>query len=178
MVGSGVELLIKTMRRSVYISLGVVVTLAVIIYFSIEKIDDGYIVDVGPVQFDPAGEVSEMTNKIVRTCGEVSSVGAGSEEWKQLKNKLDESNSNSSPRKILKQESWYLVEADLTNAEPVIELFEHTSNGYIEKVGYGGTAAPFKDAPAIRKYLIDQVPAIPAALIQCYDPVGVPFNFH
>jgi len=166
------------MRRSIYISLGVVVALAVVIYSSIEKVDDGYIVDVGPVWFDPVGEVSEMTNKIGRNCGEVSNVGSGSEEWNQLKSKLDESNSNSLPRKILKQRNWFLVETDLTNAEPVIELFEHTSNGYKEMAGYGGTAAPFKDAPVIRKYLLEQAPTAPAALIQCYDPVGVPFNFH
>ena len=50
-----------------------------------------------------------------------------------------------------------------------------SQTGVVTKATYGGTAAPFNEAAAIRDFFVEEVPDAPDAMIKCYEPVGPPF---
>lgn len=166
----------KAAARVVLIGLSLaVVTTALLIT---EKVDNGYIIMIGGTILDPVGEIREAANRVTRDCSQVSKIEPNTDAWLNLQRQLEAMvpESTAAPRIALRAKSWVLVEADFSNNEPGISLLEDTDQGFREVASYGGTAAPFRDGPIIRDYLIHQAPSAPLVLIQCYDPVGAPFR--
>jgi len=71
----------------------------------------------------------------------------------------------------MKMRSWLIAESEFSAAEPGVFLLHAQDGGYKTQSIWGGTNAPFKTPPAIREYFRSEVPAVPAALVRCYDPI-------
>lgn len=165
-------------RRIVIAGLCTLIAIALLIYLTAHKGYEGYYWFVGDRIVDPVGEYREYSNRITRDCSSVTNVKPDSRDWLLVQGELRRffPDSIPSPWVVLKSGSWFLAESDFSNGEPGILLIESAPGGARLVGAYGGTAAPYKDAPIIRGYFLKEFPAAPRALIQCYDPVGPPFR--
>ena len=162
--------------RRATISVGLILLIAGLAS-SYQQVDDGFILSWGDHFIDPVGYYKEASNRLFRDCSEISSVRQDSSEWNSISRQLSRAvdRNQITPRKILTQGDWILAEADFPDAEPAIFLLLKSQTEVVTKAAYGGTAAPFNEAAAIRDILFEKVPYAPDALIKCYEPVGPPF---
>jgi hypothetical protein len=144
---------------------------------SYQQVDDGFILSWGDHFIDPVGDVKDASNRLFRSCSEVSRVRQDSSTWNSISRQLSRAvdRNQITPRIIMTQGDWILTEADVPDAEPAIFLLLKSQTGAVTKATYGGTAAPFNEAAAIRDFFVEEVPDAPDALIKCYEPVGPPF---
>lgn len=92
-----------------------------------------------------------------------------------LNNGIDVGNV-SKTRKIINYKDWYIAEVEVENGEPVVILINKVNNKLSVKGLFGGTAAPEKTIYAIRREFKKKNPNVPSILLNCYVPVGEPFN--
>lgn len=143
--------------------------------FVVHVDDRGFIVEIGDHIYDPAGYVNQAVNRMLRDCSEVEHVSSSSKEWEAVTAYLR--TTGSEPRLVLlmKTQSWLIAESEFSNLEPGVILLRAQDSGYKMESAWGGTNVPFKTPPAIREYFSSKVPAVPAPLVQCYEPIIPPF---
>ena len=78
---------------------------------------------------------------------------------------------------LMKTQSWLIAESEFSGLEPGVFLLRAQEGRYKTEGVWGGTDAPFKTAVTIREYFRSEVPAVPASLVRCYEPVTPPFNW-
>jgi hypothetical protein len=165
-------------RRRLAVLVAAVSAIAAVVYTRTERVDDGYIVWTMNGVIDPVGEAKLAYTRATRDCRDVQKT-AQTEALAALAASNLASRTNGAtpkPRAGWKQAGWILVETDFDNLEPAVVLLEPTAEGKRLASLYGGTAAPFNDVQAIHQSFAQQRNDVPRQLINCYEPIGAPFD--
>lgn len=135
-----------------------------------ERVDDGFILNLGNRVYDPVGDIDDLSNRLVRNCGDVANVPLASNEARAITDHL-RSLQLGEPilDSVIKSKRILIVESGFTNSEPAIYMLQEVEHGYITRSEWGGTAAPFNDGPVIREYFRKNVPDAPSSLIRCFE---------
>lgn len=135
-----------------------------------ERVDDGFILDLGNHVYDPVGEIKDISNRLVRNCGDVTKVPLASSEARAITDHLRSQRlGEPSIYSMIKTQKWLIVESGFTRSEPAIYVLQELEHGYITHSEWSGTAAPFNDGPVIREYFRTNVPDAPSSLIRCFE---------
>lgn len=167
------------MRRNVVLILlvGLAATAAALSVM-VQKYDNGYVLELGPVSWDPLGAWKDYRTKARRDCGIVASLSESDEDWQKIiegiKNFVPDT--DVTLRQVLRVNEWFLVEAEFTAAEPAVMLLQKSPDGYRDAANWGGSTKPFRGGPVIRSWLYRTERHAPPVLLQCYDPKGEPFT--
>ncbi|MFZ5531582.1 MAG: hypothetical protein ACOY4U_11115 [Pseudomonadota bacterium] len=166
------------MKAILVILLLVVATIIGVAATHTVKLDGGYIVDVGSRVYDPVGTLKNIRNRLARDCSHVSSPSLSSAEATLAGTALRRHTQAGAPtiKLLAKSGAWLIAEAEFPEAEPGAFLLRKQGKAYKVVSVWGGSAAPFKDAPAIRQWFRSQAPSAPAALIECHEPLTPPFG--
>ncbi len=136
----------------------------------VERVDDGFVLDLGNRVYDPVGEIEDLSNTLVRNCGDVAKVPLASREAMAITVHLRSLQlGEPSLGSVIKSKRWLIVETGFTNSEPAIYLLQEVEHGYITRGEWGGTAAPFNDGPVIREHFRKNAPDAPSSLIKCFE---------
>lgn len=132
--------------------------------------------------YDFVGPFRVAYTRITRACGPVIRLSAASPQWQLVRARLGQvgSHSAASPRQVLQMGHWYLAHSDFELSEPGVFLFELTPAGLADRAEWSGTAAPFRDEPAMWEHLRARAPQAPRALIECLElngPYAGPWPF-
>jgi hypothetical protein len=68
--------------------------------------------------------------------------------------------------------AWWLVEARFDRLEPAAVLLQE-ADGRLQVVDtaiWSGPTEPWRPGPLMRRYLAERAPAVPVALLNCFDP--------
>ncbi len=164
-------------RITTAIAAGALIFSAVVMYSHVERVDDGFIIATKTGVMDPIGELKLAFTRATRDCTAVKEVSSAEILAALAASKVVKINdANPKPRAGWKQDAWLLVEVDFDSLEPAILLIEHVASNYTVAALYGGTAAPFNDVQVIHSYFSRKQSAAPRQLINCYEPVGPPFD--
>ncbi len=158
--------------------IGTACAVAALVYTRTEKLDDGYIFWTMNGVIDPVGEARLAYTRATRDCRDVQKIEQTEALAGLAISNLASRNGGAipKPRAGWKQAGWILVETDFDSLEPAVVLLEPTAEGKRRAYIYGGTAAPFNDVQAIHQSFAQQSKDAPRQLINCYEPVGAPFD--
>ena len=121
--------------------------------------------------YDFVGPVRVAYTRLTRECSPVARLSPSSPAWQLVRARLGEigSHSPATPRQVLQVGSWYIAYSEFELSEPGVVLFEQTSAGMTDRAEWSGSAAPFRDEPAMWQYLRKSAPQAPRALIECFE---------
>jgi hypothetical protein len=66
---------------------------------------------------------------------------------------------------------WAIVEAEFDQAEPAIYLLKKETVDWKIRGDWGGTPAPHKANPMIRRWLSKDAPDAPRDLVKCFEAI-------
>jgi hypothetical protein len=144
----------------------------------IEKFDNGFIISIRDNIIDPIGEVKLAFTRVTRDCSGLAKLTLPSTKIESMKRTVDGPTADEKAvvRAAWTLGNWAILETDFVNREPAIFLLEGKSAHFKIRSVYGGTAAPFNDTQFIHEYFKRAAPNAPLSLVNCYEPVGPPFD--
>ncbi len=164
-------------RNAIAITATTLLLGGIVLFSQVEKVDDGYIINTETGAIDPVGALKLAFTRATRDCTLVKDVDATYVLAALTASKVDQINKGDPrPRAGWTQDRWLLTEVEFESLEPAVILLERVADSYKVSELYGGTAAPFNDVQAIHTYFLQQRIDAPRQLINCYEPVGAPFD--
>jgi hypothetical protein len=144
--------------------------------------ENGYLLTIDNRPVDMMGMVDHFWTKTTTDCKKTKLL---SEEDQRFKNALalikgySPPDSNSAVvSSMTVYENWALVEVEFKELLPAVVLIDsqHDTPEIIQNAVWSGYTNPWKSAPLIGKYMLRQVPNLPLALINCFEPQSESFK--
>ena len=171
------------MQKRTSLSLLLLVALAVLgSHISWVSRDNGTLLVVDGLEFDLAGFASNQWTQLSRNCSGVLRLQPGEAKFAMAHSLIS---AYSPPHSASVQlasvwgaDQWVLAEAQFADLLPAVVLIDTASTApHIVAHGvWSGYTKPWKAAPFIRTYLARQVPDVPGALVQCFEPQSPSFQ--
>ena len=107
-------------------------------------------------------------------CTTISKETPNSKKWNEVKQfiAIHYESKTIDIRQITDKDSWYIVEFESRDFEPVISVLKETSSGLTVKSDWGGMPV---DGDSIKDYLAEKTKGVPPDLLWCFSPKGPPF---
>ena len=144
--------------------------------------DLGYLLTIDGKPIDLIGNIKNKVTIATRNCESVVRVLPAEQKYQIAQTLIkDYSPPDSSLAQIASVwsiDSWLLVEVEFKKLLPALVLIQNANSApFILAEGiWSGYTNPHKSAPFIRDYLSHQVEAVPAQLLNCFDPQSKSFN--
>ncbi|MFM7697263.1 MAG: hypothetical protein ACKO69_07515 [Limnohabitans sp.] len=146
------------------------------------KDDLGYLLTIDGKPFDLIGNLKNKVTKATRNCESVVRVLPAQQKYQIAQNLINDysppDSRQSQIASVWSKDSWLLVEVEFINLLPAVVLIQNANSApsILAEGIWSGYTNPHKSAPFIRDYLSHQAKAIPAQLINCFDPQSKSFN--
>lgn len=159
------------MRTRNKLAAGFVVVLGLFALVFLRPYEGSWLIVTKDHVYDFVGPIRAGYTRLTRDCSSVSNLSPASAMWQPIRARLGEygSHSPATPRQILQVGNWYLSHSEFEMSEPGVVLLEQTSLGLQPRAEWSGSAAPFKDEPAMWEYLGKNAPQAPTSLIECFE---------
>jgi hypothetical protein len=144
--------------------------------------DLGYLLTIDDIPIDLIGKLKNEVTHATRNCENVERVLPAQHKYQIAQTLIsDYSPPDSSQAQIASvwsMDSWLLVEVEFKNLLPAVVLIQNANSvpSILAKGIWSGYTNPHTSAPFIRNYLSNQVEAVPAQLLNCFDPQSKSFN--
>ena len=146
------------------------------------KDDLGYLLTIDGKPLDLIGNLKNEVTKATRNCESVVRVLPAQHKYQIAQTLINDysppDSSQAQIASVWSKDSWLLVEVEFKKLLPAVVLIQNANSApfiLVEGI-WSGYTNPHKSAPFIRDYLSHQVDAIPAQLINCFDPQSKSFN--
>jgi len=162
--------------------LSIVLIAVVASHFNWIKDDLGYLLAIDGKPLDLIGNLKNQVTKATRNCKSVVRVLPAQHKYQiaqtLINNFSPPDSSQSQIASVWSKDSWLMVEVEFKNLLPAVVLIQNANSApsILAQGIWSGYTNPYKSAPFIRDYLSHQVDAIPAQLINCFDPQSKSFN--
>lgn len=152
--------------------------------------DQGVLLSVGGQPVDVAGRLLGGAQALLRRCHDVTALAPGSPRWQAAQRSLaaysPPASWSAAPVQVLAwgagDEEWLLTEvrwpgpADAPIDPAIVPLRRVNGLLQVQAAGvWSGDTGPWWPPVFIRRQLAERLPALPAALRQCLDPLLPPF---
>ncbi len=144
--------------------------------------DLGYLLTIDDRPIDVIGNIKNEVTKVMRNCESTVRVLPEQDKYKiaqtLISNYSPPDSSQAQIASVWSIDSWLLVEVEFKNLLPAVVLIQNvnSSPSILAEGIWSGYTNPHKSAPFIRNYLSHQVNAVPAELINCFNPQSNSFN--
>lgn len=144
--------------------------------------DLGYLLTIDDRPIDLIGNLKNEVTHATRNCESVVRVLPAQHEYQIAQTLINDysppDSSQSQIASVWSKDSWLLVEVEFKNLLPAVVLIQNANSApsILAEGIWSGYTSPHKSAPFIRDYLSHQVDAMPAQLINCFDPQSKSFN--
>lgn len=146
------------------------------------KDDLGVLLTVDNRPIDVIGILRNHFTLASRNCETVERVSPSQGIYKTVQRLIDDYSPPDSRQaklaSVWSMGSWVLVEVEFKELLPAVVLIQNTDTApsILAEGIWSGYTNPHKSAPFIRNYLTLHVDAVPAPLINCFDPQSEPFK--
>lgn len=144
--------------------------------------DLGYLLTIDDRPIDLIGNLKNEVTRATRNCKNVERVLPTQPKYQIAQTLISDysppDSSQSQIASVWSKDSWLVVEVEFKNLLPAVVLIQNSNSApsILAEGIWSGYTNPHKSAPFIRDYLSHQVEAIPAQLINCFDPQSKSFN--
>lgn len=169
------------MKKHVALTLLAVTALGVLnAHVDLAQVDGRTFVAAQNRLHDPQGWLSDRWTHLVRDCRPVRALDGVQEGAGALAAIRAFSPPDSASAKLvqlLALDDWQLAEVEFAALSPAVVLLRQGSNGWniVPSAIWSGSTEPWRPAPLIRRYLAQQAPSAPAALLDCLNPKSALF---
>jgi len=144
--------------------------------------DLGYLLTIDDIPIDLIGNLKNEVTHATRNCESVVKVLPAQQKYQIAQTLISDysppDSSESHISSVWSKDSWLMVEVEFKNLLPAVVLIQNANSApsILAEGIWSGYTNPHKSAPFIRDYLSDQVEAVPAQLLNCFDPHSKSFN--
>jgi len=144
--------------------------------------DLGYLLTIDGKPIDLIGNIKNKVTTATRNCESVVRVLPAQQRYHIAQSLINDysppDSSQAQIASVWSKDSWLLVEVEFKKLLPAVVLIQNANSApFILAQGiWSGYTNPHKSAPFIRDYLSNQVEAVPAQLLNCFDPQSKSFN--
>ena len=146
------------------------------------KDDLGYLLTIDGKPLDLIGNLKNEVTKATRNCESVVRVLPAQHKYQIAQTLINDysppDSSQAQIASVWSKDSWLLVEVEFKKLLPAVVLIQNANSApsILAEGIWSGYTNPHKSAPFIRDYLSNQVEAVPAQLLNCFDPQSKSFN--
>ena len=169
-------------QKTRLIVLSIVLIAVVASHINWIKDDLGYLLTIDGKPLDLIGNLKNEVTKATRNCESVVRVLPAQHKYQiaqtLINNYSPPDSRHSQIASVWSKDSWLMVEVEFKNLLPAVVLIQNANSApsILAEGIWSGYTNPHKSAPFIRDYLSHQVDAIPAQLLDCFDPQSKSFN--
>ena len=169
-------------QKTQLIVLSIVLMAVVASHISWIEDDLGYLISIDGKPLDLIGNIKNNLTTATRNCESVVRVLPEQHKYQIAQTLINDysppDSSQSQIASVWSMGSWLMVEVEFKSLLPAVVLIQNanSSPSILAEGIWSGYTNPHKSAPFIRDYLSHQVDAIPAQLLDCFDPQSKSFN--
>lgn len=171
------------MKRKAPVAL-LLATLIAVLFLHVEWTvsENGTLLVVDNQEIDLLGIVNNQWNQFTRSCDSVTRLSSSDEKYKTAQSLIENYSPPNSMSAMIAGawtvDAWTLVEVEFTDLLPAVVLIQ-TKEGksfIVPTAVWSGYTKPWKSAPYIRKYIINDASKVPLALTNCFEPQSLSFQ--
>ena len=144
--------------------------------------DNGTLLVVDGIEIDLLGQANNHWVRATRDCQHVAELQASEPGFASARQTLQAysppSSASARLASLWTSQTWGLAEVEFDELLPAVALMKATDNGWeiIPPAVWSGFTHPWEPAPLMRRYLKQQAPEVPQALLNCFEPRSPSFQ--
>ena len=169
-------------QKTRLIVLSIILIAVVASHINLIEDDLGYLLTIDGKPIDLIGNIKNKVTTATRNCESVVRVLPAQQKYQIAQTLINDysppDSSQAQIASVWSKDSWLMVEVEFKNLLPAVVLIQNANSApsiFAEGI-WSGYTNPHKSAPFIRDYLSNQVEALPAQLLNCFDPQSKSFN--